>query len=574
MMPPPPIVDIPLFAGLSDAAKVEVQSTCALREYGAGDVILKPGAIGEFLYAIAIGAVSVKPAASQPAFVLGPSEVFGEMSLLSHSPVSAGVIAERESRIYLITARTFDKLFADEPSFRKGISDLLARRLRLRTSHKESTPTCVLVGLPSVPSALPRALVRAVDYYAHVAETRLVAFDQDIEAIGSEIDTWRASAHLSEVCVAALPARRITELRIHTRPGDAVLLVDDGTPLSGPALPGDWKIDIATVRVGCAVRRPASANEVWSYRLEDAEIAAAEIATDWSPRTAPVLDSIARWIARRTIGIALGAGSARGFAHIGVLSVLDAAGVPIDCLSGSSIGGIIALAYAMSGSADGAYDLARSTLGSNEMIRDVSFFPRTALLRGRKVRRSADRVSAGRYFPDLTRPALVVTADLITGQRIVLDSGLVASAFIATAAIPGVLPPVKTSEHWLVDGALVSRVPVDLLGRWRCGLKIAVNVVIDPKAEGSDLHADLRRAMNGPFGLGRVITRSWELLGVSHGTAEAQAADIVIRPRTHLLSGGDFGAISAFVAAGSAAAEQELPGILDAVDKLLRRRPR
>ena len=571
---PTTLADIPLFAGLSDAAKAEAQSTCALREYGAGDVILKPGEIGEFLYAIAMGAVSVIPAAGQLAFVLGPGEVFGEMSLLSRAPVSAEVIAARESRIYVITARTFEKLFADEPAFRKGITDLLARRLRLRTSNKERTPTCVLVGLASVPSALPKVLVRAVNYYAHVAETRLVALGEGIEALGSEIDTWRASANAGEICIAALPAGRLDELPTHTRPGDAVLLVEDGTRLSDVDLPGDWKIDIATVRVGDATRRPASANEVWSYRLEDAEIAAATVAMEWSPRTAPVLDSIARWIARRTIGIALSAGSARGFAHIGVLGVLDAAGVSVDCLSGSSMGGIVALLYAMSGSADGAYGLARSTLGSNEMIRDVSIFPRSALLRGRKVRRSAERVSTGKYFPDLTRPALVVTADLVTGQRIVLDRGRVASALVATAAIPGVLPPVKTADYWLVDGALVSRVPVDLLARWRCGLKIAVNVVSDAKVEGTDLHAELRRAMNGLFGLGRVITRSWELLGASQGAAEAQAADIVVRPHTHLLSGHDFGAIESFISEGRTAAERELPDILDAVRTLVRPRPR
>ena len=79
--------------------------------------------------------------------------------------------------------------------------------------------------------------------------------------------------------------------------------------------------------------------------------------------------------------------------------------------------------------------------------------------------------------------------------------------------------------------------------------------------------------MNSRFGLARVIARSWELLGLAHGAAEAQAADIVVTPRTHLLSGHDFGAISAFVAAGRAATEQELPSILEAVNRVVRPRP-
>jgi NTE family protein len=523
-----------------------------------------------------MGTVSVRPASGQREFaiVLGPGEVFGEMSLLSGAPVSAAVVAERESQVYLVAADIFDRLFADEPAFRKGVADLLAERLRLRTSRRDGVPTCVLIGLPPSANALRRALVRAVDHYAPVVETsRFGVGARGADALASEIDSWRASAHVGEVCVAALPARSIGELQAHMRPGDAVLLVDDGT--SPPDLAsGDRSIsDVATVRVGIAAHRPAKANEVWSYRLEDAELTVAEDVSEWSAQATPVLDAIARWITRRTIGIALGAGAARGFAHLGVLGVLDAAGVPIDCLSGSSIGGIVALLYAMSGSAEAAYDLARLTLGSSELIRDVSIIPRSAVFRGDKVRRSAERISAGKHLPDLTRPALTVAADLITGERVVLDRGLVASAFLATAAIPGIFPPVKAGEHWLVDGALVNRVPVDLLDRWRCGLKIAVNVT-DVKAEGTELHAELRRAMNSRFGLARVIARSWELLGLAHGAAEAQAADIVVTPRTHLLSGHDFGAISSFVAAGRAATEQELPSILEAVKRVVRPRPR
>jgi NTE family protein len=572
------LVEIPLFTQLSETAKAELRSTCALREYSAGEIILEPGEIGQFLYAIAAGTVTVRPGSGkrQLSISLGPGEVFGEMSLLSGAPISAAVIAASSSRIYVVTGYTFNKLFADEPFFRKGIADLLARRLRLRTSNKDTTPICALIGLPSSASSPSKALVRGVDHYVRVVEaSRLEVGVRGTDALGMEIDSWRASAHGEEVYVAVLPAQGIDALRGHTRPGDAVLLIDDGTSATPPALSGDWgDIDVAAVRIGAAVHRPAHVNEVWSYRLDDAEITAAEKASEWSGRTTPVLDSIARWIARRTIGIALGAGAARGFAHVGVLGVLDGAGVPIDFLSGSSIGGIVALAYAMTGSADGAYEAVRLAIGSNRKIRDVSILPRSALFQGRKVRRAAARFSADSYFPDLKRSALVVAADLITGERIVLDRGLVSSALVATSAIPGLLPPVKSAEHWLVDGAVVSRVPVDLLDRWRCGLKIAVNALPDLEREGADLNAELRRVMSRPFGLARVIARSWDLLGVAHGSAELEAADIIVRPYTNLLSGYDFDAIDSFVAVGKAAAERQLRDIQEAVAKVLRPRPR
>ena len=86
------------------------------------------------------------------------------------------------------------------------------------------------------------------------------------------------------------------------------------------------------------------------------------------------------------------------------------------------------------------------------------------------------------------------------------------------------------------------------------------------------MHAELRRAMSSPLGLARVIARSFDLLAVSHGAADTQAADIVVRPHTHSLSASDFGAINSFISAGRAAAERELPDIVDAVKKLVRAR--
>jgi NTE family protein len=577
MLPTTAISEFPLFAGLSEAGKAELQSTSTLREYRAGDTILTLGELNAFLYAIDTGAVSVQPASAQRevAIVLGPGEVFGEMSLLSGVPVSAAVIAVRDCGIFEVSGRTFDKLFAEEPAFRRGIADLLAERLRIRTANKQRVPTCAFIALPPSGGAVPKALGRGVDHYAQVVE--LGCFETEsgqTQVLGRQIDSWRASAHVGEICVVSVLAHSLGGLRDYTRSGDAVLLIDDGTGLPGFSLSAGWGLtDVATVRVGAA-RHARQADQTWSYRLENAEIAAALSGPEWNSRATPVLDSIARWIARRSVGVAFGSGAARGFAHVGVLGVLEAAGVPIDCLSGSSMGGIVALYYAMSGSAEGAGALVRSTLGSKKLIWDMSILPRLALFRGRKGRRSAERIAGGKYFSDLTRPAIAVAADLIKGERVVLDRGLVTTAVVATATIPGLFPPVRCGEQWLVDGAVISRVPVDLLDRWRCGLKIAVNVELSANAEDAQVRATLQRALNGPFALRSIIARSWELLGVSHGAAETQAADIVINAGTQQHSGYDFEAIDSFISAGRAAAERKLPEILDAVKSLIRPRPR
>jgi NTE family protein len=577
MVPTTALTELALFAGLSEAGKAELQSSSTLREFRAGETILTPGELGRFLYAIDTGTVSVQPTSAKRelAIILGPGEIFGEMSLLSGTPISAAVIAVRDCRLYEITARAFDKLFADEPAFRRSIADLLAQRLRLRTSDKQQAPICAFIALPPSAGALPKALARGVDHYAQVVE--LGCFETgsaETQVLGRQIDSWRASAHVGEICVVSVPAQSLGGLQDSTRPGDAVLLIDDGTELPALALSAGWGLsDVATVRVGAA-GQAGQADQTWSYRLEKAEIAAALSAQAWNPRATPVLDSIVRWIARRSVGVALGSGAARGFAHVGVLGVLEAAGVPIDFLSGSSMGGIVALYYGITGSAEGAGALCRSTLGSKKLIWDMSILPRQALFRGRKGRRNAERVAEGKYFPDLTRPAIAVAADLITGERVVLDRGLVSTAAVATATIPGLFPPVRCGEQWLVDGAVISRVPVDLLDRWRCGLKIAVNVELSANSEDAQVRATLKRALNGPFAMRSIIARSWELLGVSHGAAETQAADIVINAGTQQHSGYDFDAIESFISAGRAAAERKLPEVLDAVKSLIRPRPR
>jgi NTE family protein len=573
---PLPLLSIPLFSGLSAIGKSALQEAVELRTYKAGDVILEAGQTGQWLYAIGAGAAIVRTSASRDAaaITLGPGEVFGEMSLLGQSRVSAAVIAARDSQLYVVNRQIFEKLFAEEPAFRQGVADVLATRLQLRTSKVGDGPSCAFITFPPSARALPGLIIRGVDHYVRVADvSRVVSDVSDVEALITDIALWRASSHGDEMCVVGIPSVLSEQVRALARRGDVILVIDDGSPEEVVALPGDTEAtDFVMLRVGRAASRPARVDDTWSYRLDEAELRALGTTPQWNRSVTPVLDSIARWITHRTIGLALGSGAARGFAHLGVISVLEAAGIPIDCVCGSSIGGIVALLYAMSGSADGAYNVTRSALGANKYIRDISIVPRHALFRGRKVRQVAERFSSGRCFADLSRPALAVAADLITGQQVVLDRGLLAPALVATAAIPGVLPPVKSAEQWLVDGALVNRIPVDLLTRWRCGLKIAISVDTDANDEDTEVRTKLRRTLNGIFPLTGIVARSWELLGMSRGAVEAGIADIVINPRLSSHSAYDFDAFETFVTAGRRAAEPGLSHILEEVDALLRPR--
>jgi NTE family protein len=567
--------NIPLFSGLSDDARAELEHHTTLHRYEAGTVVVRRGDVGRNLYVVASGRVRVltEDTGKSASIFMGPGEAFGEMSLLGSSPTSASVVADTPTGIFRIRGDIFHKLFANEPSFRQRVAELLAQRLRIRTSHASYVPTCLLVGLSATFSPkLPEAIKSALDRYVPIfPASRMIGDQQEVDAIGTEIDLWRAS-NSHEVFLVFVPHGSLPRLQEYLREDDAVVIIESDqrtTELTG--LLAARKIDVSIVRVGSAIDRLAQPDEMWSRVLSDLEIERAAIGPI-VPRETPEIDALARWMTRRSIGVALGAGAARGLAHLGFLRVLEKAAVPIDFAAGSSIGGIVALLYAMHGSAERAYQMAKSTMGSNRLIRDVSWIPRTSLFRGRKVRRNAERITAGLLMRDLKIPALAVSADLVSGRQAVLDCGSVATAAVATAAIPGVFPIVSQGNTCLVDGGLVSLVPVASLKRHRCGLKIAVNVQPDFGIDENADRAVLYKSLAGVFSIGSVITRAWELLGAAHGVSECAAADIVIRPRVEGKSGNDFDSFEHFVGQGEIATTESIELITSEVSRVLRPR--
>jgi NTE family protein len=567
--------NIPLFVGLSGDARAELEQHTNLHHYEAGAVVIRRGDVGTDLHVVASGRVRLLPedTGNSASIFMGPGEAFGEMSLLSSSPTSASVVADTPAAIFLTPADIFHKLYANEPEFRHRVAELLVQRLRIRTSHVSDAPTCLLVGLPATVSPrLPVALKLALDHYVSVfPASRIVCDPQEVDAIGMEIDAWRAS-NSQEVFVIFAPHSSVARVQEHFQEHDAVVIIESGRRTTDLSATLDARnIDVCVVRVGDAIDRLAQPDEIWSRTLSDVEIERAA-SSPFVPCDTPQIDALARWMTRRSIGVAMGAGAARGLAHLGFLRVLEEAAVEIDFVVGSSIGGIVALLYAMHGSAEKAYQMARATIGSNRLIRDVSWIPRTALLRGRRIRRNAQEITAGLEMRDMKMPALAVAADFVSGQQVLLDRGSIATALVATAAIPGVLPLVKRGDTYLADGGLVSLVPVALLNRHRCGLKIAVNVQPDFGADESAAQAKLHKSLAGPFSLGSTITRAWDLLGAAHGASECAAADIVIRPRVNGRSGNDFDAFEHFVDQGKLAAIQNIERIRSAANRVLRPR--
>lgn len=173
------------------------------------------------------------------------------------------------------------------------------------------------------------------------------------------------------------------------------------------------------------------------------------------------------------IGLALGAGAARGIAHLGVLKVLEKYKVNIDYIAGSSMGALVGALYACGIDVDFLIKFANE-LKSKSWL-DLCM-PRTGLISGKKVATMLEIMTRNRSFADLTIPFAAVATDIERGEAVVLKSGNVAAAVRASISIPVVFKPFKLDGRLLVDGGVVDRVPVSVVREMGADLVIAVDV--------------------------------------------------------------------------------------------------
>ena len=183
-------------------------------------------------------------------------------------------------------------------------------------------------------------------------------------------------------------------------------------------------------------------------------------------------------VRRPIIGIALGAGAARGWSHIGVLLELIAHGIYPDVVAGTSIGAVVGGAYA----ADKLKEMETFALGLTKKrvisLMDVSFSG-VSFLGGERLRRELEREFSGRSFKDLDKKFATVATEVGTGHEIWLTKGDVADAIRASYAMPGIFEPVKINGRWLFDGALVNPIPVWVCRAHGARYVIAVNLNFD-----------------------------------------------------------------------------------------------
>ncbi len=612
------ISEIPLFSQLSPSDQQAVGRAVKTVDFATGAALCRKGDPGRNLFTIASGGVTVMFSNDRGVF-LGPGQIIGELSVLSGMPVSASVYAARPTRAFVLDKDAFLRLLDSSPLLHRTLAELLVDRLRQAPMERSSEgPSCAMLVLPDGISnaySLTRTLFRRITFYCpdavycELRESEDVVHERekapsapppppfdcppDAYALLSEnanggpikyildrnrvsardlLARWRSTGVTGQYLILTVASADASDLRPSLRTHDAVvaLLAPDADHPLGTIMEGCTfgEADVFEVRLHFGKRAPVSScSSRWSLGLNlpatgilDADEVGGMLSKD--------LDMLARWSVNKGIGIAMGAGAARGFAHLGVLKVLEEAGIPLDYFSGTSIGGIIALIYTFAGSADEAIRMTRQRLGAKAKVIDRMKNFRSGLYSGTKIKSAAAEVFRDTMIEDLNRPVAAVAADLITGEKVVMDSGSATDAALATSAIPGFFPPLIRGRQVLIDGAPVSRVPVDLLDRHRCRMKMAVNVSPRPNSDEAAVRETVDRVFSF-FGFSQVWLRSWEVQAYWDGVKETSHADILLEPPTRDFGMFEFDRIDELVEIGVRTASEKLESIEAAVKMAL-----
>ena len=254
---------------------------------------------------------------------------------------------------------------------------------------------------------------------------------------------------------------------------------------------------------------------------------------------------------RPKIGLALGSGGARGFAHLGVIKVLVENNIPIDYLAGSSMGSLVGCFYAAGIDMERLYKI--STAFKRKYYLDFTV-PKMGFIAGKRVKELIRFFTKGKNLEELNIPVAVVATDLKSGEKVIFKKGPIDQAVRASISIPGIFVPEKVNGRLLVDGGVVDRIPVSVVKEMGADIVIAVDVS----------HINTNTEITSIFD---VIMQSLDILQMELVVNRQEASDVMIRPNVKKFSAKAYTNIDEIILIGEEEARKQIPQIKETLEQ-------
>jgi EmrB/QacA subfamily drug resistance transporter len=547
----PALASASLLSRLPDDIRERLEAESDVVEVAAGTLVFEAGDPAEDVYVVTAGLLDVEMG-GEVIRQLGAGAVLGELALLTGGTRSASVRARRDSHLLRVSHDTFERVVAADTRALRALTGVLAAQLQ--------------EAAPPAPGRPPRPRVVVV-----AAQHRGAPADAVAEGL---------AGHLSATLRIARPGRVAPDgLERAERDSDCVLLVADdpadewwstcvrqadllvlvaASDADVPAAPPFGRGGCDLVLVG-----PSASGTIvraWHSALDAYRV------TQVTGALPPELRPIAARIAGRSVGMVMGGGGARAFAHLGVLLELEEAGIAVDRVAGASLGSIIAAAYARGFDAQTVVDLCYEDFVRNNPLSDYTL-PTVSMVRGRKTERALRRRLTGVHIEELPRMFRCVSTDLQARASYVHRSGDLTSAVMSSLSIPGVFPPRRDGQRLLVDGGVLDNLPVHVLNERDEGPIIAVNIGMggDAKPRTGASVNDTPPPARVPA-LGETLIRS-SFIGSAGAVRQArEAGAIVVTPSSMGVGLLEWHQLDRMVASGRTAGR----ALLDDAGHLLR----
>ncbi len=595
---------VPLLGSLDAGQLGALARACTAHGVSAGDPIFRRGDPGDALYIVESGIMEVVldegTASEQVVSRFVPGDFFGEMALLTGQPRSATVRARSDSRLLALAKSHFDRAVADDPGLALRLSRVLSSRLfdsnEQLSRHGTRFSTLVGVGdaraAPSVLSGLmqsvcaqlggtaalvvlgvepppgleppepdlglqtaPRPLPARADAGVFVTISRAVLERESDASVAAFLDELRQRCRQAVVWTSPEVASR-RRAALHRSAVTAVLGTGshgaDAAVQAADALTAELRLPVRVAIVGDrrngAGARPGSSLPV------------AWITANGGDPGGAGIDRLARIVLGASVGLALSGGAAQGLAHLGVIEALLAAGIPIDMIAGTSGGALYGSMLASGLSIEEAQAIVIAQTRRNLMDKVDLAVPRRGMIHGARIERMVREAIGDVTFAELPRPFRAVATDLENGDEVVLGSGPVYRAVRASISIPGIFEPVRVDGRLLVDGAVVTPLPVRPVRAMGADCVIAVQVPAPGRVSDERKRAAGHR-LDERHNLISTIFRSYAFAGDVLADQAALEADVCIRPDVALFGWRDYRSAVSIIEAGRRAGRAQVDRI-------------